>query len=132
MTDYREELILSLSTARKSAAESIWSAQARYNRTYDKLSREPDYQLGDVVLVKFTQEETGRQHKLSCPWHGPYHIMERNDPNVTVVKFYAPQDGPIQVHQMRVALCPPELPAGFFWYGSRRSSPGCPPKWATT
>ena len=55
--------------------------------------------------------------------------MSRNDPDVTAVKVYAPQDGQIQVHQMRVAPCPPELPAGFFWYGSRGYSPGCPPKW---
>ena len=129
VADYREELILSLSTARKIAAESIKSAQARYKKTYDKLSREADYQLGDWVLVRFPQEETGRQRKLSRPWHGPYRIIERNDPDVTVVKVYAPQDGQIQVHQMRVAPCPPELPAGFFWYGSRRSTPGRPPKW---
>ena len=129
VTDYREEMVLSLSTARKLAAEAIKSAQVQYKKTYDKLSREMDYQLGDWVLVKFPQEETGRQRKLSRPWHGPYRIVERNDPDVTVVKVYAPQDGPIQVHQMRVAPCPPELPAGFFWYGSRRSSPGRPPKW---
>lgn len=30
---------------------------------------------------------------------------------------------------MGVAPCPPELPAGFFWYGCRHSSPGRPPKW---
>ena len=68
-------------------------------------------------------------HKLSRPWHGPYRVIERRDPDVTVVKVYAPQDGQIQVHRMRVAPCPPELPAGFYWYGSRRSSPGRPPKW---
>ena len=80
-------------------------------------------------MVRFPQEETGRLHKLSRPWHGPYRIIERRDPDVTVVKVYAPQDGQIQVHQMRVAPCPPEFPAGFYWYGSRRSSPGRPPKW---
>ena len=129
VADYREELVLSLSTARKLAAESIKSAQSRYKKTYDQLSREANYQLGDWVLVRFPQEETGRQRKLSRPWHGPYRVVERNDPDVTVVKVYSPQDGQIQVHQMRVAPCPPELPAGFFWYGSRRSSPGRPPKW---
>ena len=43
--------------------------------------------------------------------------------------MYAPQDGQIQVHQNRVAPCPAEIPAGFFWYDSRRSGPGRPPKW---
>ena len=141
VTDYREELVLSLSTARRLAAESIQAAQAKYKRSYDRHSREIDYQLGDWVLIRFPQEESGRMRKLSRPWHGPYRIIDRRDPDVTVVKVYAPQDGQIppqdgqiQVHREctsapRVAYCPPELPAGFYWYGKRRSSPGRPPRW---
>ena len=129
ISDYREEVILSPSTARRLAAEAIKGAQTRYKRTYDQRSKEVNYQLGDWVMVKFPQEETGRLCKLSRPWHGPYHIIDRQDPDVTVVKIYAPQDGQIQVHQTRVAPCPPQLPAGFYWYGTRRSSPGRPPKW---
>ena len=108
---------------RKPAAESIRAAQSRYK---DRLSREADYQLGDWVLVHFPQDETSRQHKLLLPWHGPYRVVDRRDPDVTVVKVYAPQDGQIQVHQTRVAHCPPELPSGFFWYGNRRAGPGRP------
>ena len=26
-------------------------------------------------------------------------------------------------------MCPPEFPAGFYWYGARRCGPGRPPKW---
>ena len=122
VTDYHEELVLSLSTARRLAAESIQAAQAKYKRSYDRHSREIDYQLGDWVLIRFPQEESGRMRKLSRPWHGPYRIVDRRDPDVTIVKVYAPQDGQIQVHQSRVAFCPPELPAGFFWYGKRSSS----------
>ena len=131
VSDYREEIILSLSTARKLAAESIRNVQAQYKRMYDKSSREADYQLGDWVLVHFPQEQTGERHKLSCPWHGPYRIIERRDPDVTVVKVHAPQDGKLHVHLQlsRVVPCPPELPAGFFWYGTRRADPRRPPKW---
>ena len=99
VADYREEVILSLSTARQLAAESIRTAQARYKGSYDKSSHVADYKLGDWVLVRFPQDETGKQRKLSRPWHGPYRIVERRDPDVTVVKVYAPQDGQIQVHQ---------------------------------
>jgi hypothetical protein len=129
VSDYREEVILSLSVARRMAAESIQLAQARYKKLYDRSSREVDYQLGDWVFVRFPQDETGRQRKLSRPWHGPYRIVERRDPDVTVVKVYAPQDGHIQIHQDRVTPCPPELPSGFFWYGDKRSKLGRPPKW---
>ena len=52
-------------------------------------------------------------------------IVDRCDPDVTVVKVYSPQHGQIQVHLNGVAQCPPELP-WFFWYGTRRSKPGRP------
>ena len=130
VSDYCEEIILSLSTVRKLAAESIRTAQAQYKRMYDKYSREANYQLGDWVLVHFPQEETGKWRKLSRPWHGPYRIIECRYPDVTVIKVYAHplQDGKLHVHQSRVVPCLPELPAGFFWYGTRHAGPGRPPK----
>ena len=127
--DYRENVIQTLSTARNLAAKSIQDAQKKYKAAYDKKSSPVSYGLGDWVLVKFPQDETGQNRKLSHPWHGPYRVIEKRDPDVTVVKVYAPQDGQIQVHQSRVSRCPPGFPAGFFWYGGRRSGPGRPPKW---
>ena len=44
-----------------------------------------------------------------------------------MVKF--PQEGTIQVHQERICFCPPELPVGYFWYGTLRHSVGRPPRW---
>jgi len=67
--------------------------------------------------------------KLSRPWHGPYRVLGVREPDVTVEKVYRPQDGAIQVHQTRVTPCPDEFPAGHYWYGDRRSSPGRPPRW---
>ena len=87
------------------------------------------YQVGDWILIRFPQDETGIMRKLSRPWHGPYRVVDKRDPDITAVKVYAPQDGQIQVHQSRVVHCPCELPAGFYWYGGRRSSPGRPPRW---
>ena len=58
VSDYREEMILSLSTARRMAAESIRAAQARYKKTYDRTSREADYKVGDWVMIRFPQDET--------------------------------------------------------------------------
>ena len=127
--DYREEVILSLSSARELAAESISKAQQRYKSFYDRKATEKDYHIGDWVLVRFPQDETGKQRKLSRPWHGPYRIMSRDDPDVSVSKVYFPQEGAIQVHQSRVCPCPSEFPAGYFWYGSKRRGPGHPPKW---
>ena len=129
ITDYREELMCSLSSAREIAATSIRRAQARYKRQYDRRARESTVRIGDWVLIRFPQDESGRWRKLSWPWHGPYRVVDRSDPDVTCVKIYYPQDGEIRVHQSRVCDCPAEFLAGYYWYGGRRRGPGCPPKW---
>ena len=113
---YREEVMLSLSSARQLAAESIEKAQKRYKEVYDQKTKQVDYRVGDWVFIRFPAEETGQNHKLSNPWHGPYRILSRKDPDVTASKVYFPQEGQIQVHQQRVTRCPPELVAGYYWY----------------
>ena len=128
LVDYREELTVSLSSARELAAQVIRQAQ-KYKRNYDKKAACRDYRIGEWVLVKFPADETGKMRKLSRPWHGPYRVTEQKKPDVTVVKVYRPQDGPIQVHKARVTPCPSVFQAGYYWYGNRRSSPGRPPRW---
>ena len=113
--DYREELIVTLSSARDTALESIRKAQSRYKKSYDRKSDGYSYRVGDWVLVRFPSEETGRFRK---PWHGLYRVTSCNQTNVTAVKVYIPREAPIQVHQLRVKPCPPGFPAGFFWYGN--------------
>ena len=127
--DYCEEFTMSLSSARKLAAEAIHQAQKKYKGDYDKKTLPRDYRIGEWVLVKFPADETGQMRKLSRPWHGLYRVTEQNNPDVTVVKVYRPQDGAIQVHKTRVNPCPAAFPAGYHWYGNRRSSPGRLPRW---
>ena len=79
-----------LSSAWKFAAKVNQEAQRRYKHQYDKSSTPPKYQIGDLVFVYFPSEETGRLCKLSRPWHGPYWIISRDDPNVTLNKVYFP------------------------------------------
>ena len=129
VSTYREELTVSLASARNLAASSIRQAQKKYKKSYDRKVVCRDYRVGDWVLVRFPHEETGKGRKLSRPWHGPYRVVEANEPDVTVVKVYRPQDGQIQVHQTRVTPCPPAFPAGYYWYGDKRHGPGRPPKW---
>ena len=129
--DYREELMLSLSSARDVATQSIRKAQERYKQYHDKKATWTEFKLGQWVLVRFPQEESGRQTKLSRPWHGPYRIISQDDPDLTVQMVYFPDDGPIQVHQSRVTRCPSQFPAGYYWYGDKSRGPGRPPKWVT-
>lgn len=57
VSDYREELMLSLSSARKLAAETIQKAQAR---NYDRAvkSQHAPLRIGDWALVYFPHEES--------------------------------------------------------------------------
>ena len=130
--DYREEVILSLSSARELAAKAIQKAQKRYKTQYDRKSTKRKYRVGDWVLVKFPHEETGKQRKLSRPWHGPYRVVSHENPDVTVVKIYFPQETQIRIHQTRVTPCPDDFPAGYYWYGRKQHSPGRPPRWLET
>ena len=129
ISDYKQELMLSLSSARELAQQSIRKAQQRCKTQYDKKSMTPDLKIGEWVLVRFPQEETGRNRKLSRPWHGLYRITDRRDPDVSVTKVYFPSEGAIQVYQTRVCKCPLKFPAGYYWYGGKRKGPGRPPKW---
>lgn len=126
---YREELMLSLSPARELAVASIQEAQRSYKSQYDKRANTVDFRLGDWVFVRFPEEETGKKRKLSRPWYGPFRVIARHDPNLTVRKVYFPEDSPKTVHQLRVCLSPDMLPAGFYWYGAKRRSSGRTPTW---
>lgn len=86
--------------------------------------------ISEWVLIHFPAEKTGTERKLSQPWHGPYQVIEKNDPDITESKVYFPQHGNIQVHQSRVQWCPLSFSGGFYWYGGKRLGLGCPPKWA--
>ena len=129
MEDYREQLMATLSSARELAATSIQKAQKRYKHQYDRDTKTTSLKIGEWVFIRFPQDESGRLRKLSKPWHGPYRIIEKRDPDVTAVKVYYPQHGQICVHQSCVCKCPVDFPGGYFWYGGKRKGPGRPPKW---
>ena len=129
LTDYWEELVLSLSSAREHAVSSVREAQKRYKRQYDKKVRTTLLRCGDWALVRFPQNESGKQRKLSRPWHGPYRVTAVNGPVATLLKVYFPEEGPIQVHLSRVCPCSPLLPVGFYWYGGNRKCLGAVPQW---
>ena len=84
------------------------------------------------TIASRPHEETGKQHKLSRPWHGPYQVVSHKSPDVTVVKIYFPQQTQSQIHQTKVIPCPDDFPAGYYWYGWKQHSPGWSPWWLET
>ena len=75
------------------------------------------------------RHETGRNRKLSRPWHGPYRVVTVKDPDISVTKIYFPHDKQITVHQSRVKHCPANFPAGCYWYGGKQRGQGRILKW---
>ena len=126
--DYREELVFSLSSARECAVESIRAAQGRYKKYHDRHATPYKYRVGGWVFIRFPQLETGRQRKLSRPWHGPYRVVSVQNPDICAVKAYFPDEGQIRVHQSRVKPCPVGFPAGAYLYKGRMSL-GTVPRW---
>ena len=68
-----------------------------YKKAYDQHARPT---VGDWILIRFPQDETGKDLKLSrpCIWHGPYRVLSCSDTDVVADKVYFPDDGIIQVH----------------------------------
>ena len=60
VTDYKQELILSLSSARELAVTNIKKGQQRNKERYDQRVHTKKLKVGDWVLVRFPQEESGK------------------------------------------------------------------------
>jgi len=80
-TDYRQELVHTLSSSR---ATNLGNAQQRYKSLRDKNVHDIELKIGDLVLVYFPKEDSGKNHKLSLPWHGPYRVIEKRDLDITL------------------------------------------------
>ena len=128
--EYREELILSLTLGQELAAVSIKETRAHYKQQYDFHATSGGYSIGDLVLVKFPHEKSGRSQKLSHPWHGPYWVIQRNDPDLIVVKQFFLEQGSIPIHQLRVCVYTLlYLRIGIYWHGINSHSAGGVPGW---
>ena len=95
LSDFREELVLSLPSAREHAVSSVREAQKQYKKQYDKMARTVPFRCGDWALVRFPQDKSGKQRKLSRPWHGPYRVTAITGHDATLLKVYFPEVGPI-------------------------------------
>ena len=90
LTDYRQELAVTLAKARDLAAQSIQAAQKKYKRQYDRIHKcsPVPYKEGDWILIRFPHEESGKIRKLSRPWQGPYRVLEVTSTGVLAQRVY--------------------------------------------
>ena len=81
-------MVLSLSPAQELAASSIQDAQKMYKMIYDWKAVSVDYRGGDWMLVKFLQEESGKNRKLSRL----YRVIVRDHPYIMCAFTSRPTD----------------------------------------
>ena len=72
LEDYRTELTTGLTKAWMTAQQQVRAVQAHQKHQYDKKPKEMHYQPGDRVMVLMPHEQTGKNRKLTLPYHGPY------------------------------------------------------------
>jgi hypothetical protein len=106
--DYRSALITHLSEAWSLAKSSIKQAQTK-QEMYDKYSKQPQFQIGDRVMVFMPSEKKGTTWKLARPFYGPYRIVDLTPTNAEVHLIDKPEDSTIFVVLNRVRLCYPNL-----------------------
>lgn len=87
--------MMSLLSAHDLAVEAVKKAQKWYKRLYDCTTVQMDYCIGEWIFIRFPAVKTGKHHKLSQPWQGPYHILQQNNPDITAAKVYFLEDGQI-------------------------------------
>lgn len=72
-------------------------------------------------MVSSRDQETKEDVKAMA-WPIPYHVIRRDDPDISVVLVYFETIEGNRCTNPRVFECPPELPAGFYWYSGNRNA----------
>ena len=75
MSDYQEEMVLTLSTARALALKVNQKSRQHYKQQHDKKATTSKLNIREWVLVYFPQNDVGKMRKLSQPWYGPYRVI---------------------------------------------------------
>lgn len=74
LMDYRTDLMDSLTSAWELAREQIRKSQHKQKKHYDRHAAETHFRVGDRVFLHVPSATTGKAHKFSRLFHGPYCI----------------------------------------------------------
>ena len=84
--DYAQEAKERLRAANETARENLRDAKIRSKVTYDKKTKEIQFNEGDKVLLYDESVRRGRSKKLDSKWEGPYTIIEKKSKVNVVIK----------------------------------------------
>ena len=121
MKDYRTEFLVGLAKAKKLALENIRQAQAKQKEFYDRQVGNPQYRLGERVMVYMPGDVTGKNWKLARPYHGPFRILSLTPTNAEVQLIEKPGDPSSFVALSRLRRCYPEM-TDASWTGRKKRS----------
>ena len=81
-------------------------------------------------MVYMSHETTGKDRKLSLPYHGPYRIMDIRGNCASMKPVDKPNDEPILVNIDQIVPCPAEVP-DLLWLGyGHTDTPKCQHKYS--
>lgn len=84
--DYVQELKKRLQSSHLVARENLLANKVSSKDNYDRKSKEINYEVGDLVLLRDERVYRGRSKKLCSPWIGPYKILSKEGPVNYVIK----------------------------------------------
>lgn len=76
--EHIDELIEHLTIVQKIAKRNVSKVQEKTKETYDKKAKQPDFKVGDRVLLQCMKIPKGFSPKLHAKWEGPFYINHAN------------------------------------------------------
>ena len=110
LDDYKTELTVGLSDAWELARAQVQKAHHRQKHQHDRLARDPAFRVGDRVFVYMPGLKSGKAHKFTRPFRGPYRIVALFQNGAEVRPTDKPGAETIHVALNRVRRCPCEIP----------------------
>ena len=74
---YLQQLNSKIKSTSATAKQNQEKMNAKAKARHDAKAKEPDFKMGDKVLLKKEKTELGQSTKLSDKWVGPYEIIEK-------------------------------------------------------
>lgn len=112
-TEYGIDLYQKLTTTWEVARKCVRQAQQRQKVQYDRRSTVNPYKAGERVFLFKPTEKTGEARKLTCPFHGPYRIVELDTNTPTLKRVDRPEED-VRVAIDRLRRCPEEIGSDFW------------------
>ena len=112
LDDYKSSMLCAMREAWELAQRTLEKAQKRQKHQHDKNARNAEFQVGDRVFTFMPGLKSGPDYKLSCPYRGPYRIVELYPNGADLCPVDCPRMKEIRVALNLLRRCPAEISTG--------------------